>query len=108
MKPSLYVLKKTKGQTTSTKKTVFRIVVTDQEKGKKYPANFVCVLPSQFGYPSCNFEKLYGEEAKQVAKRLLMDALKTEGDGEIKAEIQRRLRGLNNEFDSLNLKSSLK
>jgi hypothetical protein len=94
MKPSLYVLKKTKGQTTPTKKTVLRIVVTDEEKGKKYPANFVCILPSQFGFPSCVFEKLYGNKSKEVAKKLLTEAHRKNEDAEVKAEIKRRLRTL--------------
>jgi hypothetical protein len=92
MKPRLYILKKTKGQTTSTKKTVFRVVVTDQEKGKKYPANFVCILPVQFGFPSCTFEKLYGDKAREVAKALLTEAHQKEEVVEVKTELKRRLK----------------
>jgi hypothetical protein len=91
MKPSLLILKKQKGLTTMNRKTVVRIVVVDQEKEKKYPANFVCVLPSQLGFPDCTFEKLFGNKSSEMAKRLLLETLEKTTDSEVKMEIRRRL-----------------
>ena len=94
MNPSLHVFKKQKGRTTATRKTVVHIVVVDQEKGRKYPENFVCVLPEFFGFPSRTFEKLYGDSAIEVARSLLFEALEKEKDSEVKLDIERRLKGL--------------
>ncbi|MFB3888971.1 MAG: hypothetical protein ACE14S_05730 [Candidatus Bathyarchaeia archaeon] len=91
MQPSLYAVKKQKGQTTGTRKTLVRLVVIDHEKGKKYPQNFVCVLPGQLGFPTSTFDKLYGTRAEEMAKTLLTDALKRETDSAIRREIRRRL-----------------
>jgi hypothetical protein len=93
MKASLYVFKR-KGRTATTLKPLVHIVVVDQEKGTKYPKNFVCVLPEFFGLPTRHFEKLYGVHAKDAAKKLLCEAFEKETDSEIKLEIERRLRGL--------------
>ena len=95
MQPSLYIIKKQKGLTTPSKKTVMRIVVVDHEKGKNYPANFVCVLPGQMGLPTCNFDKLFGDKSREIAKRLLTEALSRENDESVKSELRRRIRLLN-------------
>ncbi len=94
MKPSLHALKKQKGLTTTTRRRVVHLVVVDQEIKKKYPANFICVLPGQFGFPSSTFEKLYGFNSKSIAKELLTEALEKENDSEVKSEIMRRLKSL--------------
>ncbi len=91
MQPRLHVVKRKKGLTTKTQKTVLRIAVVDHEKKGKYPKNFVCVLPGQLGSPDCAFEQLYGSNAKEMAKKLLADALKREKDAEVKLEMKRRL-----------------
>jgi len=94
MQPRLHVVKRKKGLTTKTQKTVVRIAVVDHEKNSKYPKNFVCVLPGQLGSPDCAFEQLYGSNAKEMAKKLLTDALKREKDAEVKLEMKRRLQTL--------------
>jgi hypothetical protein len=71
-----------------------RFVVVDLAKSKNYPANYVCLLPMQ---PSANgkvynvFSELFGNDSLELAKRLLTEALKVEGDAEIKKEIEKRL-----------------
>jgi hypothetical protein len=94
MKLSLRAFKQRKGKTTKTRQTKVHLVLVDPEKGMKYPDNFVCVLPAQFGFPSVIFEKLYGAKARETAKELLIEALQKEADGEVRAEIQRRIKAL--------------
>jgi hypothetical protein len=72
-----------------------RFTVIDLDKSKKYPANYVCMLPLE---PRANgkahniFSELFGNDSLELAKRLLTKALKTENDSEIKAEIEKRLK----------------
>ena len=72
-----------------------RLAVIDLGKSENYPANFVCMLPYQ---PSVNgkvnniFSKLFGKDSLELAKQLLNEALKTERDLEIKANIEERLK----------------
>ena len=72
-----------------------RFAVIDVDKSKNYPANYVCILPLQ---PRANgkahniFSELFGNDSLELAKRLLTEALKTENDSEIKAEIEKRLK----------------
>jgi hypothetical protein len=72
-----------------------RFAVVDLDKSKNYPANYVCMLPLQ---PRANgkvhnvFSELFGKDSLELAKRLLTKALKTEGDPEIKVEIEKRLK----------------
>ena len=52
----------------------FRFAVVDLDRGKDYPVNFVCLLPSQLkpeGNDSSVFRRVFGEESLLVAKRLL-------------------------------------
>jgi hypothetical protein len=71
-----------------------RFAVIDLDKSKKYPANYVCMLPLQ---PRANgtahniFSELFGNDCLELAKRLLSEALKAENDSEIKAEMEKRL-----------------
>ena len=71
-----------------------RFAVVDLKKSKTYPENFVSMLPMRIdsdGKLSSAFTKFFGNESLATAQRLLTEALKTEGDSEIKAEIARRL-----------------
>ena len=70
-----------------------RFAVVDLDKSKKYPANYICLLPMdpKANNKASNFSKLFGTESPEIAKRLLTKALKTEKDAEIKAEIEKRL-----------------
>jgi hypothetical protein len=75
-----------------------RFAVVDLDKSKKYPANYICLLPMDpraNGKANNNFSKLFGNESPELAKNLLTKALKTEKDSEIKAEIEKRLELLN-------------
>ena len=74
-----------------------RFAVIDLDKSKKYPENYVCMLPQK---PRANgkartqniFSELFGKDSLELAKRLLAETLKAEDDSEIKAEIEKRLR----------------
>jgi hypothetical protein len=72
-------------------------VVVNLDNAKKYPANFVCVLPkpkSSMVKPSTEFSRVFGKDSLRLAKRLLNEALEDEDDAEIRAEIQERLKFL--------------
>ena len=71
-----------------------RFAVVDLNKSKSYPENFVSLLPMRIdstGKLPSAFTKFFGNKSLATAQRLLTEALKTEGDSEIKAEITRRL-----------------
>jgi len=73
----------------------FRFAVVDLDKGKKYPLNFVCMLPTQLnpkGKGLCVFVNVFGDRSLEVAKGLLLDALEIESDAEVRAELGRRLK----------------
>jgi hypothetical protein len=71
--------------------------VVNPDKAKDYPLNFVCNLPLRLTSNETKlttFERLFGDKSFEVARKLLIDALKTEEDEEIKSEIERRLKML--------------
>jgi hypothetical protein len=71
-----------------------RFAVVDLRKAKDYPSNFVSMLPMRIdsdGKMPSIFTKFFGPKSLETARRLLTEALKTEDDSEIKAEITRRL-----------------
>ncbi len=71
-----------------------RFAVVDLNKSKSYPENFVSMLPMRIdsnGKMPSTFTKFFGNKSLETARKLLIDALKTEDDSEIKAEIARRL-----------------
>jgi hypothetical protein len=73
----------------------FRFAVTDLEKDKNYPANFVCMLPLnvEFNGKAHNiFTRIFGSDSLKVAKWMLLDALEREKDSAIRDEIERRLK----------------
>ena len=71
-----------------------RFAVFDSNKSKSYPSNFVSLLPMRIDsdgkFPSV-FTKFFGTKSLETARGLLTEALKTEDDSEIKAEMERRL-----------------
>ena len=74
-----------------------QLVVVDLDKSKRYPLNFVCVLPRYFRIlekRSSKFAKLFGEKSLGTAKKLLVDARRNEDDPEIKTVINKRLKDL--------------
>ena len=74
----------------------YRFAVVDHNRSKSYPANFVCMLPAKVdrgnGKITNVFETLFGDKSVDFAVGLLNEALKSESDIEVKAEIERRLK----------------
>ena len=74
-----------------------QLVVVDLDKSKRYPLNFVCVLPRYFRIlekRSSKFAKLFGEKSLCMAKKLLVEAFRSEDDPEIKTVINKRLKDI--------------
>ena len=74
-----------------------QLVVVDLDKSKRYPLNFVCVLPRYFRIlekRSSQFAKLFGEKSLCMAKKLLLDAKHNEDDPEIKTVINKRIKAI--------------
>jgi len=74
-----------------------RFAIVDLDKSQDYPSNFVCMLPQRVSGNSKQysvFVKVFGDHSLELAKRLLTEALETEDDLEIRAEIEKRLRWL--------------
>jgi hypothetical protein len=76
---------------------IIRFAVVDLDKSDHYPQNFVCGLPAlnvallnkTAEYP---FLQFFGKRSSELAKALLTDALAEEGDLEVTAEVERRLK----------------
>ncbi len=74
-----------------------RFAVVNMDGGKDYPLNFVCLLPRRLNFKGSKlteFEKLFGSESVEVARKLLTDALEIEREKEVKDEIDIRLKFL--------------
>ena len=74
-----------------------QLVVVDLDRSKRYPLNFVCVLPRYFRIlekRSSKFAKLFGEKSHALAKKLLVDAWHSEDDPEIKLVINKRIKDI--------------
>jgi hypothetical protein len=79
-----------------------QLVVVDLDKSKRYPLNFVCVLPRYFRIlekRSSKFAKLFGEKSLCMAKKLLVDAWRSEDDPEIKIVINKRIKDIDSKQD---------
>ena len=97
MKLSLYITKNYNIRDYN-KPSHIRIVVIDKDISKKYPDNFICILPRTYNPKTKNpnkFQLKYGEQSKQLIEELLNKALTTEEDQAIKRELQKRLKILN-------------
>jgi hypothetical protein len=73
----------------------FRFAVVDLNRGNSYPANFVCMLPirvEQKRKANSIFMRVFGDESVDMAKKLLVDALRREDNSAVKGEIKRRLK----------------
>jgi len=71
----------------------FRFAIVNLDREGSYPSNFVCMLPIHVisgGKPS-NFAQIFGDKSIEQAKALLKNALESEQDSDVKAEIERRL-----------------
>jgi hypothetical protein len=74
-----------------------QLVVVDLDRSKRYPLNFVCVLPRYFRIVekrSSKFAKLFGERSLSIAKKLLIDARRNEDDLEITTVIDKRIKDI--------------
>jgi hypothetical protein len=74
-----------------------QLIVVDLDKSKRYPLNFVCVLPRYFRIlekRSSKFAKIFGEKSLNLAKKLLVDAQKEEDDPQIKTVINKRIKAI--------------
>jgi hypothetical protein len=80
-----------------------QLVVVDLDKSKRYPLNFVCILPRYFRIlekRSSKFAKLFGEKSHGMAKKLLADAWHSENDPEIKVVIRKRMKDIETKQES--------
>ena len=94
MRPSLYLFKRNIGKKIENPKKIVHFVVVDSDASRDYPLNFVCLLPNVHGLVKGHsiFSRIFGEESVPLAKRLLVKAMKKEGDFEIKSEVRQRLK----------------
>ena len=77
-----------------------QLVVVDLDKAKRYPLNYVCVLPRYFRLlekRTSQFAQLFGGRSLNVAKKLLLEAAQKEGDPEIKKAIDKRIKQIDKE-----------
>ena len=82
--------------------TSVQLVVVDLDKSKRYPLNFVCVLPRYLRIlerRSSNFAKIFGGKSLRVAKDLLVEAKVREEDPQIQKVIDRRIKDIDSERD---------
>jgi len=94
LKYELCILKQDNIADWSDKQQLFRFAVVNHDKAKTYPMNFVCILPMRVNSKvekRTEFEKLFGNESLEEAKKLLTDALKSQDDKDLIREIERRL-----------------
>jgi hypothetical protein len=94
MKLRLKVSKKQINRASRLEETIVFAVI-DLNKSNMYPANFVCMLPKELKSRNgalCTFMRTFGDEALQVAKRLLTETMKREDDADVKKEILKRLK----------------
>jgi hypothetical protein len=78
-------------------------VVIDLDRTKRYPENFVCILPLTIKIktkPTNKFEKTFGTESIEIAQQLLRKALRSRVNSETKKEIKKRLKLLNPKVNS--------
>ena len=80
-----------------------QLVVVDLDKSKRYPLNFVCLLPRYFRVlekRSSKFARLFGEKSLSIAKKLLIDARSNEVDPEITTVIDKRIKDIDSKQES--------
>jgi len=89
----LYAIKKGKQNLDS----CIQLVVVDLDKGKRYPLNFVCVLPRYLRLlekRSSNFAKIFGGKSLHVAKNLLVEAKDQQENPEVQRVIKKRIKDI--------------
>lgn len=99
MNLKLYALKKGNQKLNN----CIQLVVVDLDKGKRYPLNFVCVLPRYLRLlerRSSNFAKIFGKKSCCVAKKLLVEAWHREEDPQIRTVINKRIKEIDAKQES--------
>ena len=84
-------------------KTKHLFAVIDLDKSKKYPQNFVSMLPKKVKAtqkPANKFEGLFGNESIKIAERLLETALRTRPNPKTTLAIKERLKLLDPELNN--------
>lgn len=74
-----------------------QLVVVDLDRGKRYPINFVCVLPRYLRLlekRTSTFAKIFGEKSVHTAQKLLVEARRRERDPEIRKLITKRMKDI--------------
>jgi hypothetical protein len=74
-----------------------QLVVVDLDRSRRYPLNFVCVLPRYLRLlekRSSNFAKIFGEKSLGVAEKLLVEAKHAEEDPDIQKVISKRIKDI--------------
>ena len=95
MKLRLLITRRETKRHNTTIKVKHLFAVIDLDKSKKYPQNFVSVLPKSIkagDKPSNKFEELFGNESLKMANQLLEKALKARPDSETTQAITERLK----------------
>ena len=85
-------------------KTKHLFAVIDLDKSKKYPQNFVSLLPKNIksaAKPTNVFEGLFGNESIKIAKCLLEKALKTRPNHKTTLAIIERLKLLDPKLNNI-------
>jgi hypothetical protein len=82
-------------------KHIFAVV--DLDKSKKYPQNFVSLLPKNIkaaAKPANVFQKLFGNESLKIAKQLLETALRKRPNPKTAQAIRERLKLLDSNLNN--------
>ncbi len=98
LKYQLYIMRQNEARDWSDKQARYHFVIVNPEKGKDYPMNFVCTLPLRLNSNfKTSFEQRFRGESLEIAKQLLNKVLQSETDGEVRTEVERRLKMLSPE-----------
>ena len=95
MKLRLLITRRETKRHNTTIKVKHLFAVIDLDKSKKYPQNFVSVLPKSIKVgdkPSNKFEELFGNDSLEMANQLLEKALRSSPDSETTQAIRERLK----------------
>lgn len=98
MKLKLFTAKKYYNSESYVKPNRIKFAVIDLDISRKYPENFVCILPRNINLKikdQNQFQEKFKEHSLDVAKQLLNKALVKEKDQDLIKEINNRLEILN-------------
>ena len=103
MKLQLLITEKEIKHYSTETKTKHIFAVVDLDKSKKYPQNFVSLLPKNIkaaAKPANVFEKLFGNESLKIAKHLLEKALRKRPNPKTVQAIRERLKLLDSNLNN--------